>query len=272
MVFGLKDENNLSIADSVIQGNVTNIGTSIQTSERVTCEICLASGNLTTFVCDESMCKTKFCEYCRDSQYPTKCRNCIQEINLKIQRELAEMERVRRKAAEEKRLEKEREDERILKEKLRLLKEEEEIQRKEHAEKMTHYNSTSARLMRMWFLIVPLQQLIYLYVLLNFVITLRPAIPGEDTDGVTLGFICLTIFFTGLIMWLPTYSPGTTDRFSLAETGYAPIVATIFLLSPLISSFLSVFFTLTLGMVFLEIFLLLSILGIVMMVISWVMD
>ena len=84
------NNDNLNISDSVISGDVTNI---IQ-SNRVTCEQCKASGNLTIFTCSKNGCENKFCEHCRNSKMPNFCISC-QKIRI---REIEE-ERIRRNEA-----------------------------------------------------------------------------------------------------------------------------------------------------------------------------
>ena len=63
---------NLNISDSVITGDVTNI---IQ-SNRVTCEQCKASGNLTIFNCSKDGCENKYCEHCKNSMKDRMCISC----------------------------------------------------------------------------------------------------------------------------------------------------------------------------------------------------
>tara|TARA_Y100000739_G_C20359250_1_gene351394 strand:+ start:64 stop:552 length:489 start_codon:yes stop_codon:yes gene_type:complete len=69
----MKTGDKLSISDSVITGDVTNI---IQ-SNRVVCESCGAEGNLVIFTCSELDCSNMFCEYCKNEDMPQKCKSCI---------------------------------------------------------------------------------------------------------------------------------------------------------------------------------------------------
>ena len=69
-------DNSVNISDSVITGDVTNI---VHTN-RVTCEVCKATGNLTIFTCSEEGCKKTFCEHCRSSSHPNICETCNDEI------------------------------------------------------------------------------------------------------------------------------------------------------------------------------------------------
>ena len=62
----------LNISDSVITGDVTNISQ----NNRVTCEFCKATGNLTIFTCIEVNCENTFCEHCRSSYMPNSCNQC----------------------------------------------------------------------------------------------------------------------------------------------------------------------------------------------------
>lgn len=74
-----------NIADSVINDSViqvqsdviTNINQTTVDSSRVTCPQCKASGNLTIFVCNKNNCEAKFCEHCKDENYPRQCLSCI---------------------------------------------------------------------------------------------------------------------------------------------------------------------------------------------------
>jgi len=68
----MNDGNKLSISDSVITGDVTNI---TQTN-RIICENCKAEGNLVIFICSEPDCNNKFCEYCKNADEPQKCNSC----------------------------------------------------------------------------------------------------------------------------------------------------------------------------------------------------
>ena len=65
-------DNSVNISDSVITGDVTNI----VNTNRITCEVCKATGNLTIFTCSEKGCGNTFCEHCRSSTHPNICKNC----------------------------------------------------------------------------------------------------------------------------------------------------------------------------------------------------
>ena len=72
-------DNSLNISDSVITGDVTNI----LHSNRVTCEACKATGNLTIFECSRKGCNKTFCEHCKSSTDPKFCAKCIEEKSRK---------------------------------------------------------------------------------------------------------------------------------------------------------------------------------------------
>ena len=92
------------LENSVVQGDVTNVSNIYQTNERVTCEQCEASGNLTIFKCTEMNCENQFCEYCVDDESPQSCRTCIEKKRLEKK---IEIEKIRqREEIEAHRLEK----------------------------------------------------------------------------------------------------------------------------------------------------------------------
>jgi hypothetical protein len=242
----LDEDNTLSISDSVIQGNITTIGTSIQSSERVTCKACLASGNLIIFVCDEVACNNMFCEYCRDSNYPKKCQSCIKEINLKIQREREEMQRLTIEMERIKFNERLAEDGRIALKNAEDMAKQLEITRREHEIRMRHYNSTSAKLMRFWGLVVPVEQILCWLILYNFAIKFPSHL--DTIFFYQSGLFVLTLFLTCLFAYLPMQSSDHRVSFlTLAETGYAPRRAAIVLLSPVISLVVSLIIILIFG-------------------------
>jgi len=236
-------DNKISVSDSVIQGSVTNIGTNIQATERVTCKTCLASGNITIFVCNEVSCNNTFCEHCKNNEFPKKCHSCLDRIaNQRIeeqklrQQQLEEAEEIRRQNELELRRQREARLAEEKRQKEAKLAEENEFRRQ-------RFFSTHARLMRSKLFLLPILQILSWYILLNGAIK----IPSDDPLLYKALLVLANLLLTLTILYLAVLSHDSdTNYISLAESGYASKRAMIYVMSPIISMVLFVilaFFT-----------------------------
>lgn len=225
-------DNKISVSDSVIQGSITNIGTNIQATERVTCKTCLASGNITIFVCNEVSCNNTFCEHCKNDDFPKKCQSCIDKITSQRIEEL-KLEQLKLAEAEEIRLQEELELRQVMEFQANL---EIELQNQ-------RFHSKPAKLMRSKIFILPLLQIFSILILLNGAVKIP--------DGIFYfifnlsGILILNLMLTVTISFLAVFSDDANKNYlSLAESGNAPQRAMIFVFSPLISMVLFLIFAL----------------------------
>jgi hypothetical protein len=226
------EDKKISVSDSVIQGSITNIGTNIQATERVTCKTCLASGNITIFVCNEVSCTNTFCEHCKNNEFPKKCQNCLDQIanqrieELKLrQQQLAEAEEVRLQNELELRRQREAKLAEEKRQKEAKLAEENEFRKQ-------RFLSSPAKLMRSKVFIIPLLQILSWYILLNGAFK----IPGDHLILNKSIIVLASLMVTYTILFLAVLSNNSdTNYISLAESGYASNRAMIYVMSPMIS-------------------------------------
>ena len=192
---------------------------------RITCKQCGSTGNFTLFVCNRKniSCTETFCEHCKSNSHPKKCSKCIQEILHQQQLSLE----LHREQQANLRLEADRK----IQEQAETLKVHEWLLSKIKAEK---YATKPAVIFRYRIIILPLLQIICLYLLLKSKLVELP----ENDIATQFGMVIFSLLLTGYIIMKSVFKEEDIDYIKLAEEGYAPKRAIVAVLSPVISMIL----------------------------------
>ena len=206
-----------------------------QTILGTTCPQCQAYGNLTIFVCSSAHCNSKYCEHCKEQEYPRLCASCIHIQRRNEYAKQQEFNRTLINAMKAKENEKKRRIDEVVSEmqtRLKYIEKEAEIN-EQHNIKNAYLERTRDQSFGIFFLIS-----IILYVVYGLTIT--------DTFWDAVGLVGVILFTSGIVYVTLTSALLPFDKNTSLHRN---LYKTSALLSPIFGFLISVNLTLNLGAV-----------------------